>query len=261
MMRIVIAEDEAMIRRGLVETIDWAGMGATVVGEAADGIEALAVVRAEQPDVLLADIRMPRLSGLDLAETLRAEGSHTAIVFLTSYAEFAYAQRAVRLGAADYLLKPVEEADIARVLAQLRPMEDSASRASAEDSLALVGWPQADAASQTGNPYVADVLAAIRSRYRERLSIDALADAAGVSASYLSRKLKEATGHTFSGLLARYRIAQSLPLLRAGRMRVYEVAEAAGFTDYKSFCQAFKKYLHESPRAWLSREGETHETL
>ena len=67
--------------------------------------------------------------------------------------------------------------------------------------------------------------------------------------------------HRLRGLLARTRVQASLPLLRAGRMRVYEVAEAAGFTDYKSFCQAFKKYLHESPRAWLSREGETHETL
>ena len=255
MLRIVIAEDEAMIRRGLVETMDWVAMHAEVVGEAADGVAALEVIHEKQPDVLLADIRMPRLSGLDLAERLHEEGSRTAIVFLTSYAEFSYAQRAVRLGAADYLLKPVDESELARVLLGIA---ESRRKKKDGQQAALTDWSMEDAMKQ---PYVADVLMAIQKRYRERLSIEILAEEAGVSASYLSRKLKETTGHTFSGLLARYRITQSLPLLKGGRLRVYEVAEAAGFADYKTFSQVFKKYLHTSPRTWLSQEGVLHETI
>ncbi|WP_366209011.1 response regulator [uncultured Selenomonas sp.] len=80
MLRIVIAEDEEMIRRGLVETIDWAALGAEVVGEAADGVEALEVLRTEHPDAVFADIRMPRLSGLDFAEKIRAAGDDTPII-------------------------------------------------------------------------------------------------------------------------------------------------------------------------------------
>lgn len=253
MLRIVIAEDEEMIRRGLVETIDWAALGAEVVGEAADGIEALEVLRAEHPDAVFADIRMPRLSGLDFAENVRAAGDDTPIIFLTSYADFSYAQRAVRLGAFDYLLKPVDEVELARVLGALAKRQEAKSGEDASRLPVLVDWSLDDA---DGNPYVSDVLAAVQTRYRERLSIEELADAEGVSASYLSRKLKEATGHTFVSLLARTRVQASLPLLQARRLRVYEVAEATGFGDYKNFSQVFKKYLQVSPRAWCAAAGE-----
>ena len=252
MLRIVIAEDEEMIRRGLVETIDWAALGAEVVGEAADGVEALEVLRTEHPDAVFADIRMPRLSGLDFAEKIRAAGDDTPLIFLTRYADFSYAQRAVRLGAFDYLLKPVDEIELARVLGALSKRQEADD---GDDSHlpTLVDWSMDDA---DGNPYVADVLTAVQTRYRERLSIEELADAEGVSVSYLSRKLKEATGHTFVGLLARTRVQASLPLLRARRLRVYEVAEATGFGDYKNFSQVFKKYLQVSPRAWCAAAGE-----
>ena len=76
-------------------------------------------------------------------------------------------------------------------------------------------------------------------------------DALGISASYLSRKLKEKTGHTFNSLVTRYRLQQSLALLREGRLRVYEVAEQVGFGDYKNFAQAFRKYLAMTPSQFM----------
>ena len=123
MLKVVIVEDEDVIRKGLVCTVDWQSMGACVVGEAADGEQGLQVVREQQPDVVLTDIRMPRISGLAMAEALQQSGSRAAIVFLTSYADFAYAQEALRLGAADYLLKPVEEEELRAVLQKLARTE------------------------------------------------------------------------------------------------------------------------------------------
>ena len=253
MLHLMIVEDEEMSRRGVGETIDWATLGAEVAFEAADGIEALDMLRTCHPDAIFADIRMPRLSGLDFAEKVRAAGDGVPIIFLTSYADFSYAQRAVRLGAFDYLLKPVDETELARVLHALTARQSGRVGENESEMPLLVDWPS-DAAD--GNPYVADVLAAIRDRYRERLSIEELASVEGVSVSYLSRKLKEATGHTFVSLLARTRVQASLPLLRARRLRVYEIAEATGFGDYKNFSQVFKKYLHVSPRAWCSAAEE-----
>lgn len=91
MLKLIIAEDEEIIRRGLVATIDWAAMGAEVVGDAADGLEAWQLVESNKPDILLTDIRMPRLSGLQLAEKLREAGTSVHVIFLTSYADFSYA--------------------------------------------------------------------------------------------------------------------------------------------------------------------------
>ena len=104
MLKIIIVEDEEIIRMGLAYTVDWQSMGAQVMGEAADGVEGLEMVAAVRPDVVLTDIRMPRMNGLDMAKVLREQYPEIKVVFLTSYEDFEYARQAVRLNACDYLL-------------------------------------------------------------------------------------------------------------------------------------------------------------
>lgn len=261
MLKLVIAEDEDIIRMGLVQTIDWQAMEVELVGEAADGMEALEQVKKLQPDVLLTDIRMPRLSGLELADKVLAMGQRTRVVFLTSYAEFDYAREALRLQAVDYLLKPVEEEELARVMRNIA--KDLANQAELEagrengpvsnrEVKELTDWLYL--LQEPGlNPHVRRVLERIVTAYNQHLSIEELAGELQVSTSYLSRKLKEVTGHTFCGLLARYRLQKALKLLAEGEYRVYEVAEQTGFGEYKNFCQTFKKYLHESPKRYMQQ--------
>lgn len=256
-MRLIIAEDEEIIRRGLVATIDWAAMGAEVIGDAADGLEAWKLIETEKPDVLLTDIRMPRLSGLQLAEKLREAGNPVHVIFLTSYADFSYAQQAVRLGACDYLLKPVDEEELMAVLRRIRQQDRSHSVpvAEKEEIVSLIDW-QSLLADTHLNPYVRDVLEFLPMHYQERLSVEEMSAQQGVSASYLSRKLKETTGHTFNSLLTRFRLQQSLALLAEGRLRVYEVAEAVGFSDYKNYAQVFRKYLAMTPSQYVHHEKQ-----
>jgi len=257
MLKLVIAEDEDIIRMGLVQTIDWQAMEVELVGEAADGMEALEQVKKLQPDVLLTDIRMPRLSGLELADKVLAMGQRTRVVFLTSYAEFDYAREALRLQAVDYLLKPVEEEELARVMKNIakdlaNQAELEAGAVSNSEVKELTDW--LDLLQAPGlNPHVRRGLERIVTAYNQHLSIEELAGELQVSTSYLSRKLKEVTGHTFGGLLARYRLQKALKLLAEGEYRVYEVAEQTGFGEYKSFCQTFKKYLHESPKRYMQQ--------
>ena len=86
-LKLVIAQDEEIIRRGLVCTFDWEKLGVVVVGDAEDGVEALELIHEKRPDVVLTDIRMPRLSGIDLTKRLQGEHRTVHVVFLTSYAE------------------------------------------------------------------------------------------------------------------------------------------------------------------------------
>lgn len=250
MLKLFIAEDEEIIRRGLVCTIDWPRLGVKVVGEAADGLAALEAIRETKPDVVLTDIRMPRMDGITLAKKLREENSEAKVIFLTSYAEFDYAQEAVRLQAADYLLKPVDEKQLERAFKRLAAKRGEQpglqNVREAWDSNIICGY-------HGGNPYVRHVLDAVKKGYQGRLSIETLAAEQGVSVSYLSRKIKEETGQTFGSLLAQYRLKQSLDLLAAGTWRVYEVAEQTGFGDYKNYCMVFKKYLHTTPKAFMQQ--------
>ena len=108
-LKLVIVDDEPIILEGLLKTYDWEKLGFEIAGSAKSGRQALEVIRKVQPDVVLTDIRMKQISGLDVMETIRKEGGKTLFVVLSAYREFDYAQKALELGAVSYLLKPIEE--------------------------------------------------------------------------------------------------------------------------------------------------------
>lgn len=111
MFKVVIAEDDRIIRRA-ISNANWASINATVVGEAAHGQAALELVRKEQPHLLITDINMPFMTGIELAKTLRQEGNQTRMIFLTGYDDFEYLHQALLLKSDDYLLKPVKLEDL-----------------------------------------------------------------------------------------------------------------------------------------------------
>lgn len=115
-MRIIIVDDEPIICEGLQKTVDWAMLGAEAVGIAYDGEEALRLAAALKPDIVLSDIRMDGMDGLELAERLRQANPQLAIVMISGYEDFEYARRAMRIGVVDYLLKPVEIEELMSVV-------------------------------------------------------------------------------------------------------------------------------------------------
>lgn len=119
MYQVLIADDEPWITYGLVHLIPWEDFGYTVCGTAQNGLEALEMCRNMRPDLLISDIRMPGMDGIALLDSLRKESLDLHVVFVSGYSEFEYAQSAVRLGAYDYLLKPVEAKDLIDLLNRL----------------------------------------------------------------------------------------------------------------------------------------------
>ncbi|MGO4374015.1 response regulator, partial [Paenibacillus sp. MCAF20] len=119
-LKMIVAEDEQSFREGIVGLIDWQLYGIEISGEAANGREALDMIIADPPDLLLTDIRMPYLNGLDLIREARATGAQFHTVLLTGYNEFEYAKEAIKLGVSDYLLKPCMPADIIRVILEVK---------------------------------------------------------------------------------------------------------------------------------------------
>jgi two-component system response regulator YesN len=125
MYRVLIVDDERLIREGLRGLIDWEALGFQVEAVAADGVEALELLDASPVDLVIADIRMPRMDGLDLLAELRSRGNPVRFLVLSGFAEFEYAQRASAQGIDGYLLKPVDEVELARHLAEVRRRLDS----------------------------------------------------------------------------------------------------------------------------------------
>lgn len=120
MLKVVIIDDEALIRRGLQEIIDWGGLGFRIAGEAEDGELGLELIRSEQPDVVVTDIKMPFMDGLEMITACCREDIKTRYLILSGYDEFDYAREAMKNGVKHYLLKPVDQEELIRVLLQIK---------------------------------------------------------------------------------------------------------------------------------------------
>ncbi len=114
--RMILIDDEAVILRGLRKLIDWDTLNIDIVGEAWDGEKGLELIRSMKPDIVISDIAMPNLNGIEMLREIYRNNWNIKTVFLSGYQEFSYAQEAVRYGAVDYLLKPIGAKQLEQVL-------------------------------------------------------------------------------------------------------------------------------------------------
>ena len=132
MLRVLIAEDEDMIRKGLVYTTDWLSMGCVVVAEASDGKDGYEKILECRPDVVITDICMPFMDGIEMIKKASEQVKFKSIL-LTSYADFEYARRAIEARVCEYILKPVDEEALAGIMKRLE--EEIASARQVEHAL------------------------------------------------------------------------------------------------------------------------------
>ena len=117
MHKVLIVDDEIFVRKGLINLIDWPSLQFEICGEAENGVQALNLIRQLAPDLVIADIRMPMLDGLELIRQVNTEEKHRPLfIILSGFADFSYAQQAFRYNVSDYILKPVDEQELAATL-------------------------------------------------------------------------------------------------------------------------------------------------
>ncbi len=254
MIKVLIVEDEEIIRKGLIYTFDWSALGCVVVGEAKDGQSGLKSIETLSPDIVISDIRMPDMSGLEMIEKGLKNHNFCSIV-LTGYSEFEYAKQAVSLRVFEYLLKPVDEDLLIKTILKARSHIEELNLLSSinkrNPEYMLNDFEVLLREGRKLNYYVHTTLMMVQAQYQERLNINDIAEQLDVSKSYLSKKFKEETGMTFVEFLNRYRINQAIQLLEQGDLRILEVATKVGFSQYKNFSKVFRKYLNMTPTEFL----------
>ena len=246
MLKVLLVEDEDLIRRGLRFQMDWTAAGCVVADEARSGEEGLEKIRALRPDVVITDVRMQDMDGLEMLERGLELCAFDAIV-VSGYSEFDYAQQAIRLGVVEYLLKPVDFNDLQRCIQKIMARRQRDSQGQAEASPALSLDPGA-----VSNRYAAEMLRYILEHYAERISITDLSQKLNVSCTHLNAKFKAEVGYTFRDFLNYYRISRAMELQKQGNLKMYEIAEMVGFSDYKYFNKVYKKYVGYPPNKSLS---------
>ena len=124
MYTVIVADDEQEIRRSLIRKVDWGSVGFQVIGEAENGAEALELTEKLEPDLLLTDIRMPFISGIELARQVREIRPATQIAFLSGFDDFSYAQQAIQYNIISYLLKPISSSELEKELLKMKELFD-----------------------------------------------------------------------------------------------------------------------------------------
>ncbi|MBE5826973.1 MAG: response regulator [Butyrivibrio sp.] len=251
MTKVMIVDDEKYVRMGIKTETDWALIGCEVVAEASNGLEALEMAEETRPDLVVSDIRMPKMDGIELAEKLTEKYPGVKVIFLTAYNEFEYARQAIRIGVSDYLLKPFQDGELEASIQRLLHLHPNAPASSSELEEQLIPLKRKE---EVANRYVQTAITYIEEHYPDvDFSLGKLAESMSVSEGHISRLFKSETDQSINNYLTRYRIKRAMDYLKDVNVKVYEVAEKVGYQDIAYFSNTFKKLVGKTPSDYQTK--------
>ena len=266
MIRLLIADDEKLEREALAELVQRRFEREVVLEVAENGRKAADTAVLWGADLILMDIEMPGMSGLDAARAVLAQRPSCRVIFVTAYSLFQYAHEAVHLGACDYLLKPVDpdelEASVRRAIRQIeteRKLEELAA-AQPQPEQTETEEEAEDAPEEGENSQTALVMAHVR-RYLEDnymfdLSLDSVGEILHISPAYLSAQFKKYQKMNFLDCLTELRINAAKELLNDPFRSSAEVASMVGYEDASYFARAFKKRTGVTPTQYRKQAAK-----
>ena len=256
-MKLLIADDEPIIRRGIRALVDFEALGIDHIYEAADGKQAFDLFEKELPDIVLADINMPGLNGLDFSSKVKAIKPETRIALITGYDYFDYAHKAIKIGVDDYILKPVSRDDISQLLHKL--IKSIQQQATEAEVVSLVSSIREDYGAADEDGYLSDIQRIVDQGFDEAdFSLTVLAEGLGLSAGYTGELFKKLFKVSFKEYVQIRRLEKAKLLLLSTDMKNYEISEAIGFNDPNYFSSAFKKRFGESPNRYREKAKHGH---
>ena len=225
-LNVLLVDDEIIIREGFKRLFDWEAHGCQVVGEAADGMEALEKIDSLRPDIVIMDINIPIMNGLKVIQTARIKYPQMAFVIVSGYDDFSYCQQALRLQITDYILKPVNYAEFGSCIDNLK--------------ISLF-QQQTDAAPQQEERTIVGLTRYLQAHLAEELSLSVLAKQFHLSPQYISQLFKSEIGVNFLAYLTNIRMEQAKKLLLTTSLSIADVAQQSGYGDYRVFTKVFRK--------------------
>lgn len=227
MMRAVICDDEKAALNIIRHFIEAEMLPIEIAGTAENGRDAWNLIQREKPDLVFMDIHMPYMNGFEIIQKMK----DSKVIIITAYDSFEYAQKALRLGAVDIILKPIDFQQLRQAIAR------------------AVGW------NFTGNEVVDQTLAYLYEHYNDKIDLETLARQIFCSESHLARSFKKYTGMTVVSFVHKIRIEKSRHMLKEEGLSVKEAAERAGYQNLNHFYKYFKQYTGMTPAAYMKKNG------
>ena len=243
-LQVVLVDDEIMIREGFKRLFDWAAHDCEVVGEAADGMEALAQIDHLQPDIVIMDINIPIINGLKVIQTSRMRYPDMAFIIVSGYDDFSYCREALRMRITDYILKPVNYEEFGSCIDRLK--------------IALYEKRKTEEQDAQEERTITGIIRYLQEHLDKEISLNILADEFHLNSQYISQLFKSEIGVNFLAYLTSIRMERAKKLLLATSLSIGEISEKCGYADYRVFTKAFKKEEGSTPsqyrRNFLEKE-------
>lgn len=252
MYSVIVIEDEEVLRKGIILTTDWATLNLRVIGEADNGNEGELLAKKLRPDIIITDIAMPGIDGLEMIHNLYEELPDTEFLIISGHAEFSYAQKALLYGVTGYILKPIDPKEfivhLTRAIAEVEKRKEEYSKEIRLEQLenGIQTFPN-HSKYDYRDEYVEEAITVIEKHYAEHLSASDIAIHLGISERTLTNLFKERSSYTLLEYLTLFRMQKATQFLTIKELTVYEVASLVGYKDYRYFSKIFKSTFAMTP--------------
>ena len=250
MYSILIVDDEPLIRRGMKTFINFEKYKIDTIYEAENGNSASRIFSEKLPDLVLLDINIPFKDGLSLAKEMKDLKKDVKIAIISGYDYFEYAQKAVKIGVEDYILKPVSKADINEIIARLIfKLEDEKKYNEAKKIIEKINIGNQFEKVTSNSGYKDIILKNIEEQYSNvSFNLNSLADSMNLSSGYLSSLFKNLFGVSFQDYLNNMRMEKAKLLLLTTELKNYEIGVLVGIDNFNYFNSKFKKTFGITPK-------------
>lgn len=290
MYQVLVADDEMIERKALVRRLNRHFGDSCRISEAGNGSQAVEIFEKTGAQIIILDISMPGMNGVEAAEEIRKRDKECSIIFLTAYDDFAYTRKAIIVRALDYLLKPCDENELTAVMEEAMRLADvRGQRSKAEDGPRQGGYggisseaersrgtsaeacsgqdsdhPHTEAEPGAGEPRITQVAQAmqqyIRDHYMKEISMQDAARALNYSDVYFCKLFKQCFDQNFTSYLAQFRIDRAKQLLADPTVNVKEAGMSVGYADPNYFAKVFKRLTGMIPSEYKNSQSAQKST-
>lgn len=254
MYTVALVEDEYWAMIAIANTFQWEKYGFRLLLKQTDPKMALAEILEKKPDVVIADVQMPDMTGLELMTIIREADFPCELVVLSGYSDFEYARTGISLGIFDYCVKPLDEKLAEKLLQRLKNHLDKKEHAEKSECGELQLPEQLISIKNTQFQRMIDY---INTNFEQQMHITKLSKQFFLNTSYCCKLFGQVYGSNFGSYVTDVRMVNAKKFLAEGKS-VKETAQLVGYTDYFYFTKAFKKYYGCTPTEFRKEALETH---
>ncbi|GAM16280.1 response regulator transcription factor [Mesobacillus selenatarsenatis] len=253
---IVIVDDEPRTRQGLQRTLESWNNGEYIILTAESGEDVLRIAEERKIHILLSDIRMPEMTGLQLLKTLKEKGMKPVVIVISAYSEFEYAQQALKLGVINYLLKPIGKKKLIEAVEDAVKVMAKQERAGLIEKVVDEKIVDASNKMDSTKDTIRKAMIYIDQNLKEEITLKDVAAQVHLNPSYFSVLFKEQVDLNFSEYVTRRRIQRAKELVLSTTLPINEIAEDVGYKTSKYFIKIFKEIEGMTPSAYRKTGNE-----